>query len=353
MTVGIGCGSSTGQPMADAGGDAGPPGAMGVVAAGVRWFGRVDTTTNAAEPRFAWSGTGFIAHIMGTSLTAQLSVSGAAQIFTPVLDGTPQANFTAQPGVGSYTLATAPTVGEHNIELYRQTEGPQGETQLMALTTDGTLMDPPAGPGRLIEAIGDSITCGYGDLGTLADTECYSTESHWDTYESVIARTLGAEVSTIAASGRGVVRNYGGDSIGTMPMVYGRTLSNYANPAWDFHIQPQAVIINLGTNDIATGDPGSTFSDTYLAFLQTIRTNYPDAYIFCILAPLLNSGQVATIGAYIQEAVNTMNDPKVEYFNHIPPQTTDKQACQYHPNKQENQMMADLLIPEIQAKLGW
>jgi len=197
------------------------------------------------------------------------------------------------------------------------------------------------------------IACGYGDLGTLADSECYSTESHWDTYESVIARTLGAEVSTIAASGRGIVRNYGGDSIGTMPMVYGRTLSNYANPAWDFHIEPQAVIINLGTNDIATGDPGSTFRDTYLTFLQTIRTNYPEAYIFCILAPLLNSGQVATIGAYIQDAVNTMNDAKVEYFNQIPPQTTDKQACQYHPNKAENKVMADLLIPEIQAKLGW
>ena len=59
-------------------------------------------------------------------------------------------------------------------------------TRLTGLTVgDGALMDPPAGLNRLIEVIGDSITCGYGDLGTLADTDCYPTESHWDTYEAV------------------------------------------------------------------------------------------------------------------------------------------------------------------------
>ena len=62
-------------------------------------------------------------------------------------------------------------------------------------------MDPPPGPGRLIEVIGDSITCGYGDLGKLGDADCYPTESHWDTYEAVAARMLGAEVSTIAGVG--------------------------------------------------------------------------------------------------------------------------------------------------------
>ena len=102
----------------------------------------------------------------------------------------------------------------------------------MGLTVgDGALMDPPAGAGRLIEVIGDSISCGYGNLGTLADTECFTTESHWDTYESIAARALGAEVSTIAASGRGIIRNYGGDTGGTMPMLYERTITNAGGAA--------------------------------------------------------------------------------------------------------------------------
>jgi len=372
----LGCGSSpaetagtpdaeTGTPdagsMAEGGGQ--PPAPAGVVAAGVRWFGRVDTT-DPTKPRFAWSGTGFVARFSGTSLTAQLAVTGANEIFKTVVDGAPQPTFTAAAGQGMYPLASALSAGVHTVEVYRQTEGPQGETQLLALTVpDGALMDPPAGPGRLIEVIGDSITCGYGDLGTSADLNatgdrCFATESHWDAYESVAARALGAEVSTIAASGRGVVRNYGGDTTGTMPMVYARTLTNGATPTWDFHIEPQAVVINLGTNDISNnkGDPGVAFRDTYVALLETVRTNYPDALIVGIIGPLLGGGELTTIQGYIQSAVDMRNaagDTKVEFFNQITTQTSDKFACQYHPNLAENMLMADQLTAELKAKLGW
>jgi lysophospholipase L1-like esterase len=206
--------------------------------------------------------------------------------------------------------------------------------------------------------IGDSITCGYGDLGMLSDTECYSTESHFDTYEAVAARALGAEVSTIAASGRGVIRNYGGDTTDTMPMVYARTLANDVTPSWDFHIKPQAVVINLGTNDISNGkgDPGTAFRDTYVALLQTIRAKYPDAFIVCIIGPLLSGSDLTTIEGHISDAVQmrtTAGDAKVEFFDQIAAQTSDKAACQYHPNVAENMLMATQLAAELRAKLGW
>ncbi len=379
-----GCGSSsTNEPpevdaSADSGPDAGPdtstapdtgidtgpvdrgppPVPMGVVAAGVRWFGRVDTT-DAAHPRFSWSGTGFIAKFTGTSLTAQLTITGTNQIFKTVIDGTPQAPFAAAVGTNMFPLATALTADVHTVELYRQTEGAQGQTQLMALTVaDGALMDPPSGPGRLIEVIGDSITCGYGDLGMLSDAECYSTESHWDTYESVAARMLNAEVSTIAASGRGVIRNYAGDTLGTMPMLYPQTLTNPLTPLWDFHIEPQAVVINLGTNDISNnkGDPGDAFRDTYVQLLTTIRSNYPDAWIIAIIGPLLTGSDLTTIQGHIQAAVDmrtAAGDQKVEFFNQIAAQTSDKFACQYHPNVAENLIMATQLAGELSGKLGW
>src|SRR6185369_14478858 len=106
LLAGAGCSSDSHEPAdsgtgtggssgADAGVDTGPPAPMDIVAAGVRWVGRVDITTDAAHPRFAWSGTGFVAKFMGTSLTAQLAISGTTQIFKTVIDGTPQAPFTA------------------------------------------------------------------------------------------------------------------------------------------------------------------------------------------------------------------------------------------------------------------
>jgi lysophospholipase L1-like esterase len=333
-----------------------PP--AGVVAAGVRWFGRVDTTSMPAQPRFSWSGSGFVARFSGTSLAAELAVAGSAQIFKAVVDGSPQAAFTAT-GQGVRMLASGLAAGTHTVELYRQTEGPQGDTRLVGLTVgDGALMDPPAGAERLIEFIGDSITCGYGNLGALPDTDCFPTESHWDTYAAVAGRALGAEVSTIAASGRGIIRNYGGDTGGTMPMVYTRAVHNTTMPAWDFHVEPQAVVINLGTNDISNnkGDPGQAFRDTYQTFLQTIRAHYPHTHIVCIIAPLLSGGELSTIQGHIKAAVDARvaaGDTKVSFFSQIPPQTSDKWACQYHPNAAENQLMADLLVTELKAKLGW
>src|SRR5665213_2251085 len=293
----IGVGGASGDGGGTDAGAAVPP--AGVVAAGVRWFGRVDTA-NAAGPRFSWSGTGFIAQLSGTGLSVGLTLTPSTEpyLFEAVVDGAPQPVFTAAVGAGTYPLATGLTAGTHTIELYRHTEGAEGDSTLTALTVEGgALMDPPAGPARLIEVIGDSITCGYGDLGMLSDSDCYPTESSWDAYGSVAARALGAEVSTIAASGRGVVRNYGGDTTGTMPLLYPLTLANDGAPLWDFHIEPNAVVINLGTNDISNnkGDPGQVFQDTYQALIQTVRGNYPHAYIVCIIGPLLSGSDLQTV----------------------------------------------------------
>ena len=249
-----------------------PP--AGVIAAGVRWFGRVDTTTYAGQPRFAWSGTGFAAAFSGTSLAAEMTNSGSAPFFKTVIDGAPQAAFKAATGSGTYMLATGLAAGMHTVELYRQTEGPQGESRLLSLTVgDGALWIRPPGANRLIEFIGDSITCGYGNLGTSADLnnqDCFTLESAWDTYAAIAGRTLGAEVSIVAASGLGIVRNYDPTDTGPrMPMLYPRAVANATTPTWDFHVEPQVVVINLGTNDISNGkgDPGMPYVDTYVTLV--------------------------------------------------------------------------------------
>ena len=339
--------------MSGRGGSGGSAGAGGTVAgleaAGVRLFGRADIA-NPAQPRFSWSGTGFVARFSGTGLTARLN-NTAPFIFKAVVDGTPRAAFTATMGAANYDLATSLPAGTHTVELYRQTEGGQGDSTLVSLTVaGGSLSAPPPGPGRLIEVIGDSISAGYGTLGTLSDAECFATESHWDTYESVAARAVGAEVSTIAASGHGVYRNYGGDMTDTLPMIYARSLMNDASPLWSFAIQPQAVVINLGTNDISNGkgDPGMPFRDAYRGLVETVRQKYPNALIICLIGPLLSGADLTAIQGHIRAVVQARNaagDANIEYFGDVAPQTTDKYACQYHPNpadQADDQRVRDL-----------
>jgi len=329
------------------------------VAAGVRWIGRVDLMTDAQHPRFGWSGTGFVARFTGTSLTAQLN-NGSAMLLKPVVDTKPQAVIMAPAGQGSYVLASGLSNEVHTVELYKQTEGAQGNAQLMGLTVGGggALMAPPDPPDRFLEVLGDSITCGYGTLGKLADSECLTTESHWDTYAAVTARALGAELSTIATSGQGIYRNYAGDMTETMPMVWDRTLRNAAMPTWDFRVAPQAVVINLGTNDISNnkGDPGMPFRDLYIGLVQAIRMKYPQALIVLMNGPLLSGTDLNAIKTHLRAVVDARKaagDSNIEFFDGIDPQTSDKAACQYHPNPAENQIMADKLVAELRARLHW
>jgi lysophospholipase L1-like esterase len=117
------------------------------------------------------------------------------------------------------------------------------------------------------------------------------------------------------------------------------------------------VVINLGTNDISNnkGDPGAAFRDTYATLLQTIRAYYPHAYIICTIAPLLTGSELATITGHIKAAIEVRaaaGDTKVSFLA-IPAQTSDKYACQYHPNVAENVLMADMLTAELRVKLGW
>jgi lysophospholipase L1-like esterase len=329
------------------------------VAAGVRWIGRVDLA-DPQKPRFAWSGSGFVARFSGTSLSAQLNDTGAATfIFKTVVDGTPKAAMTVPSGLQTVALATGLAAGMHTVELYRQTEGSQGESQLLALSVGGgALVEPPAPLPRSLEIVGDSITCGYGLLGTTADSECYSTESHWDSYGAVTARALGAELSTVAVSGQGVSRNYPGDMTDTAPMTYLRAITNQASSAWDFRTQPQAVIVNLGTNDISNnkGNPGAAFQTAYTGLLEAIRAHNPNALILCVIGPLLSGGDLTTMQGLIKAAVATRaaaGDHNVFFYDGFQAQSSDKAACQYHPNAAENQVMATQLTAELRTRLRW
>jgi lysophospholipase L1-like esterase len=327
------------------------------VAAGVRWVGRVDLT-DGQKPRFSWSGTGFVARFTGTSLAIEIDSSGLF-IFKSVVDGTPRPAFTIPAGRQTATIASGLAAGTHTVELYRQSEGALGSSQLLGITVGGgALVTPPPPSPRLIEVVGDSISCGYGTLGTLGDSDGFSTESHWDTYGAVAARALDAELSTIAMSGQGVYRNYGGDMTCTLPAVYTRALTNDATPLWDFGAQPQAVIVNLGTNDInnGKGDPGTPFRTAYMGLLETIRGKYPGALILCFNGPLLSGPEHATIRDHIQAVVDARvaaGDGNVTFFDQVAPQTSDKAACQYHPNPAQNQIMADQIVAELRARLGW
>lgn len=341
--------------------DAGP--------AGPRWIGRVDLSDPAA-PQFAWSGTGFVATVAGATISVKLkTVSSSDPVyFQPVIDGTAGSRFSVT-GEQTVTLATGLASGDHVVEVYRETEGRYGHTVFEGFP-DGTVKAPPPSPGRIIEIVGDSISAGYGDLGSEQhpnygpdpDGGCpftTATESAYTTYGAITARTLGADPSIIAMSGWGMYRDNQNNVSNVVPAVYADTLGPHTTPSWPFQPPlPQVVVINLGTNDFAMGDPGATaFEGAYTAFIATVRSKYPDAWIFCTVGPLLyGSGLAAAqtdIQAVVANAQNDGGDMKVQYLDFGQQNTSLGTGCQYHPNTTEHQAMADSLVAAIRTALGW
>lgn len=325
---------------------------------GVRLVGRMDTS-DSAGPKYAWSGSGIVARFNGSRVGVKLA---GGQEYTVVLDGTVRSKLTAVSGTN--TIAENLSEGEHTIELYRRTEANQGEAQFLGFDLgDGKLLDAPAAPARRIELIGDSITCGYGVEG--ADQNCgftAGTENHYLTYGAIAARALGADLVTIAWSGKGVVCNYGdaADSCkDPLPTYYDRALPDRSNSVWDFSkFQPDAVVVNLGTNDFSTQqDPSqSEFESAYKSFLQHIREKYPTAYILCTNGPMLSGTDLTTVRSYIENVVKALKnagDTKVGTFEITPQQQADGYGCDWHPSCATHQKVADALETALKKALSW
>jgi lysophospholipase L1-like esterase len=369
-----GGGGAADGAMSGSGVPAGDGGAVpAVVSGGVRWIGRVDLS-NPATPKFAWSGSGFVATAAGSTLSVSLRSDGATDpiYFQPVIDGTPgtRLSVAASEGLKRLVLGSGLTAGDHVVELYRETEGKAGFASSTFLGfVDGTLKDPPPYGGRLVEIVGDSISAGYGDLGveqhpnfgpdpTGGCTFSTLTESAYLTYGVVAARALGADASVVAASGWGIYSDNLGNVSNGLPRVYSNTVGGQSLPAWNFAVEPQAVIINLGTNDFSANMTlgSDAFTTAYRAFLTTVRSKYAHAWIYCAIGPLLFGTGLTNATAYINAmvgAVNASGDTKVKVLDFGQQNSSLGTGCSYHPNVTEHQRMAAVLANELRTRLGW
>jgi lysophospholipase L1-like esterase len=302
-----------------------------------------------------------VARFSGTAVYVTLNDAGQTQ-FTVLIDGVLQPNLVARAGMQRYELASVLPAGEHVLELYRRTEASYGPTQFIGVdfgapeAPPGQLLPPPP-VTRRIELIGDSISAGYGNEG--ADTTCTltpGTENHYMTYGAISARALAAELVTVAWSGKGVVYNYGEtDRANPMPALYDRTLPADASSVWDFSFVPDAVVINLGTNDFSTNDdpPADVFVPAYVSLLQRVRMHYPEAFILSTVGNLLYGQDLIDARTQIAAAVadfQAQGGSRVAVWEMNVP--NDAPGCDYHPSIATHQRMAEGLTAQLRTVLG-
>lgn len=240
----------------------------------------------------------------------------------------------------------------HRLRIRRCTEAQDHPPVCLASVTlsgeDPQLLPPPAPSPRRMEFLGDSITCGYGSIGT-PDTHTYLTsqQDSTRTYAALTAAYFGADDRYICMSGQGVVRNCNGE-IGTpLPRFFHyATLQNtapYPLGSW----QPDVVVVNIGTNDVGGGVEPDTFRQEARAFLADLREAYPEALVIWTYG-LLNTQFMAAC----RGAVESMADPRMTFLP-MEPISAHEIGGNGHPNLLAHRRAADCLIAEVARLTGW
>ena len=191
-----------------------------------------------------------------------------------------------------------PSESVQQIQICKLSEPHYGILGVSALICDGGTCSPlPPAPHHLA-FIGDSITCGYGiDAASPEDAFSIATEHAAKSYAAQTAKLLHADAHILSYSGFGVYSGFPEESCKNetdlLPLVYEAAgFYHYQPENWKSTIllpfaPPEAVILYLGTNDSAYlhlfPEEGTAFQAAYTAFLQKLRSEFPTAFLVCML----------------------------------------------------------------------
>lgn len=294
----------------------------------LRWSGRTLYDKHLDAVFFNWTCSGFSLRFSGTRLEMNAmafseTYPGEADSlpwFALFLDGKkePERIFCLQAGEQTVTLFESASRETHTLKLVKRSEGSKGRAGLRSLSLNGELLELPAEQKRRrIEFVGDSITCGFGnEMPPEAAQFSAEQENGLLSYGAIASELLNADYQMICVSGIPLCWARDENYRMTLPGVPDfhppvRTMEGYYAFADRFHEEregktddfsrwnfsrfvPDAVVINLGTNDafrirVSGNDPAEAahFQARYVAFLERVRAlNGDQPWLVCTLGSM-------------------------------------------------------------------
>lgn len=263
-------------------------------------------------------------------------------------------------GEAEYSLLRDGSLAEHTIELIRRTESWQGVCRFRAFTLEGegSILAAPAPPLRRLMFIGDSVTCGSMTAWEPGREHADPINSNaCASYGMMLAQKFGAQCHLVSCGGRGLIRDWQGiRDLRAAPQFYDVAIPDDLTTPWDpQRYVPDAIGIQLGTNDFSSGIPDEVeFIRAYVEFVQKVRRDAPSAFIFLMESPILNDEargpRRSVLRAYLEQIVKRMGSDRVILapVKHAPGVPGDG-----HPSRQEHESMAAELEPVLHRALGW
>lgn len=266
-----------------------------------------------------------------------------------------------------YEVFKSDTPQDVTVSLVKLSESPMSTIAITDISVTGTPIKPTENKEKLIEFIGDSITCGYGiDDPNKAHHFSTKTEDVTKAFAYKTAQALGADYSLVSFSGYGIISGYSnGDkkvSEQALPQYYTKLGYSWAangsfKPSdieWDFSRQPDIVVINLGTNDDSytkdIEERQDEFRKAYTDFLKTVRSKNPNAKIVCAFGIMGDR-----LYDKIQDAVNNYTsetgDSNVSTLRFDVQQASDGYSADWHPSVATHNKASQKLAEYIKTLL--
>jgi hypothetical protein len=333
----------------------------------IQYEGRIDFT-NPEKPKLSGPGSYIKFQFKGTSCEVFLkdeNLYDQKNYISVELDGNYTGRIVLDSTKQSYVLAKDLIDTDHTILICKATESSIGYIEFSGILCN-ELVDLENKNGRLIEFIGNSITCGMGlDLSGIPceSGEWYDQHNAYLAYGPLSARALDADWLLSSVSGIGMTR-YWNTTGPTMPDVYDDLyLSIDSIMTWNpENHNPALVSICLGQNDFSDGEgpkpraelDSTDYAEDYIKFLKKIRKRYPDAQIACISSPMIDGRKKKKLFSYLSAVVQYMqekeNDAKIHLFEF---KLTYNKGCSWHPSREDHLAISYELLPFYKKIMGW
>ena len=253
-------------------------------------------------------------------------------------------------------------VGPHVIEIQKASESMRGPIVMKSLRLVNALpATAPPTRGRHIEFIGDSISCGAGNLANRVDCNAQENQDTSLAFTALTAAEFDAETTILCRSGVAAredgFRERLSQTFGTTDL-YGLPVEEFtaASPA-------DVVVINLGTNDSSLerreaeqgGVLWATFKESMNDIMDGVRVRYPMAHIILLNGPMVQciDNDPESICVALDELKEARNDDRVHRLS-LPFDTSPGRiGCTNHPTVAHHADLAVPLVTLIETLTGW
>lgn len=288
-----------------------------------RWLQESEKTASCSFP-----GSSVTFSFRGTKLSVflqQSTDSWTKSYFDVIIDDKPSDSLDIN--ANSWHLIFESEKDEtHTVTLFKRNEPWMGEAKFRGIELVGELLPYSSNKKNKLLFLGASWETGFGNVPKL-DWETSKTTSwtpegmdHYYSYPSILAQSTESEYTCVCFGGKGLMRDYQGDTINQIPDMLHKTKAIDNSSTWnhqDFY--PNVIIIQLGGNDFSSGIPDEEkFTNAYTNLIDTLHLIYPKSYIVISEINLSSNDTIygLTYHTYIENVRNHYSNDSVLYWNY-------------------------------------